>query len=240
MEALKKVLKNKKYLVFLDLEGTQFSHEIIAIGAVKCSINKNDSLTLLDSFKQFVKPLGTIGRFVENMTGIHEETLKNEGYSFEESLAYFHKFINVPFDECLFIVFGSNDAKMILDSITYSKPKNAPVGYSIVKNIFDYLTFISQYVKDDKGNNYSLTNYLKVFGVEPHGISHDPLNDAWDLMNLYISMNEKKDILLVEYLKVLQKQKSFPAPIKNIINKLINNENVTSDLFIEECKDYLK
>ena len=41
MEAFNKLIKNKKTLVFLDLEGTQFSHEIIAIGAVKCKIDEN-------------------------------------------------------------------------------------------------------------------------------------------------------------------------------------------------------
>ena len=40
MEAFKKLIKNKRTLVFLDLEGTQFSHEIIAIGAVKCKIDE--------------------------------------------------------------------------------------------------------------------------------------------------------------------------------------------------------
>ena len=40
MEAFNKLIKNKKTLVFLDLEGTQFSHEIIAIGAVKCKIEE--------------------------------------------------------------------------------------------------------------------------------------------------------------------------------------------------------
>ena len=40
MEAFNKLIKNKKTLVFLDLEGTQFSHEIIAIGAVKCKIDE--------------------------------------------------------------------------------------------------------------------------------------------------------------------------------------------------------
>ena len=44
MEAFKKLIKNKRTLVFLDLEGTQFSHEIIAIGAVKCKIDENGNI----------------------------------------------------------------------------------------------------------------------------------------------------------------------------------------------------
>lgn len=44
MKALNKHLNNVKTLCFLDLEGTQFSHEMIAIGAVKVSIRKDGSV----------------------------------------------------------------------------------------------------------------------------------------------------------------------------------------------------
>ena len=243
MEALKKQIKGKKTLVFLDLEGTQFSHEIIAIGAVKCSINTKGKISKFFKPKQFriyVKPLGQIGRFVQNMTKIDEALLKEKGVSLVEAFEALADFIKEPLKDCAFLVFGSNDAKMIIDSINYSKPKNENIGFEIVKNSIDYLAFISQFIKDDNGNNYSLVNYLKVFGVEPHGISHDPLNDAYDLMNLYIAMETKKDILLLEYLKVLQKQKSFPTPIKKAISKLTKGENVTSEEFLEDCKTYLE
>ena len=44
MKALNKHLNNVKTLCFLDLEGTQFSHEMIAIGAVKVNIRKDGSI----------------------------------------------------------------------------------------------------------------------------------------------------------------------------------------------------
>jgi inhibitor of KinA sporulation pathway (predicted exonuclease) len=241
MEAFNKLIKNKKTLVFLDLEGTQFSHEIIAIGAVKCKINEQGKITkgYQKKFKCYVKPLGQIGRFVQNMTQINEEILRNEGVTLETAFSKFKKFVNLPFEQCAFITFGSNDAKMIIDSITRSEPKNAFVGYNIVNNTVDFLMFISQFCKDNKNNNYSLVNYLKVFNVAPVGISHDPLNDALDLKNLYSAMNKQKETLLNEYLKILSKQKIYSAPIKNTIEKLINGENVTSEEFINECKKYL-
>ena len=243
MKALKKLLKNHKNIIFLDLEGTQFSHEIIAIGAIKCQIDEKGMIiekNKCETIRLFVKSLGQIGKVVQNMTHIDEEILKNEGISLEEAFDKFNNFINLPLDECSFIVFGSNDCKMILDSITYSKPNNEEIGFSIAKNSIDFLMFISQYVKDDNGNNYSLVNYLKVFGVEPYGISHDPLNDSIDLMNLYDAVNTKKDILLKEYLKVLQKQRIFPQPVKDAINRLCSGDNLTSDDFISDCKSYLE
>jgi len=243
MKALNKHLNNVKTLCFLDLEGTQFSHEIIAIGAVKVNVNSNGKVNRIShpkKFKCYVKCLGQIGRFVQNMCNIDETLLKEQGLTLEEAFNKFKAFVKVPLESCSYIVFGSNDTKMILDSINYSKPSNENIGFTIVKNHIDYLQFISQYIKDEKGNNYSLVNYLKVFGIEPYGVSHDPLNDAYDLMNLYKAVDKKKDIVLKEYLKVLQKQKVFPAPVKKIIASLIAGEDVKSSRFIDECKAFLE
>jgi len=243
MEAIKKLLKGKRTLVFLDLEGTQFSHEIIAIGAVKVSVNEKGNIINIEKakkFKQYVKPLGQIGKFVSNMTSITEDILREQGVTLEQTFKDFKDFVRKPFNECAFIVFGSNDVKMIVDSISYSKPVNDEIGYNICKNSIDYLAFCSQYIKDDNGNNYSLVNYLKVFNIEPYGVSHDPLNDSIDLMNLYNALDTQKDILLNEYIKVLQKQRLFPAPIKKIINDLIEGKNVTADDFIQDCREYLE
>lgn len=241
MESFNKLIKNKKTLVFLDLEGTQFSHEIIAIGAVKSKIDENGRIQRGNQkkFKCYVKSLGCIGRFVQNMTNINEEILREQGLPLESAFAKFKKFVNQPFEQCAFVTFGSNDAKMIVDSIARSEPKNAFIGYNIVNNCVDFLMFISQFCKDNKNNNYSLVNYLKVFNVAPVGISHDPLNDALDLKNLYSAMNKQKDTLLKEYLKILSKQKIYSAPVKSVIEKLVNGESVTSEDFIEECKKYL-
>lgn len=242
MEAFKKLIKNKRTLVFLDLEGTQFSHEIIAIGAVKCKIDENGNIIKgkHKQFKCYVKCLGSIGRFVQNMTGISEQILKEQGVPLETAFSKFKRFVNQPFEQCAFVTFGSNDAKMITDSIARSEPKNAFVGYSIVNNCVDFLMFISQFCKDNKNNNYSLINYLKVFNTNPVGSSHDPLNDALDLKNLYIAMNKNKDILLNEYLKIIGKQKIYSAPVRQVLDKLISGETVTSEFFINECKKYLE
>ena len=44
MQALEKILKGRKSLCFIDLEGTQFSHEMIAIGAVKVDVRRDGSI----------------------------------------------------------------------------------------------------------------------------------------------------------------------------------------------------
>jgi hypothetical protein len=241
MELITKALKKKRNLCFLDFEGTQFSHEIIAIGAVKASCDeKGNILGDIQEYKRYVKPVGAIGKIVTNLTSIDLNLLKEQGITIEEMFDEFKAFIGDDFNNYAFITFGSNDDKMILSSINIMEPSNKEIGYSVCKNTVDFLPLISQFVKDKNGNNYSLTNYLALFNKEPHGKSHDPLNDAYDLMNLYKALNEAKDIVLKEYKHVLKISSSLPKPVRAILNKLLAGENVTPEDFDNEVKDYLK
>lgn len=241
MEAFKKLLGNRHTLIFMDFEGSQFSHEIIAIGCSKVTCDDNGKIISdYQTFKRYVKCYGMIGRIVTRLTNITPEILRNEGVTLETMFDELNDFIGDNIDDCCFIAFGSNDVKMIIDSIKISKPKNDAVGLAICKHSLDFLAFISQYIKDEKGNNYSLTNYLKLYNVEPFGQSHDPLNDAIDLMNLYSHFMEDKELRAREYLQILKKQKVFPAPIKKIIAKLMNNEVVTPQDFKKEINKYVE
>lgn len=241
MEQITKALKKKKNLCFLDFEGTQFSHEIIAIGAIKVECDeKGKIISEPQEYKRFVKPVGTIGKIVTNLTSIDLPLIKEQGITLEQMFNEFNEFIGDDFNKFAFITFGSNDDKMILSSINIMDPVNKEVGYSVCKNTVDFLPLISQFVKDKNGNNYSLTNYLGLFNREPHGQSHDPLNDAYDLMNLYVALNEENDIVLNEYKHVLKINSSLPKPVKAILNKLLEGENITPQDLDEEIKDYLK
>ena len=71
MKKLLKLVDPYQTLVFLDLEGTQFSHEMIALGAVKVRLHKNKTIKrFTKSMKVYVKPHEKIGRIVENLTKI--------------------------------------------------------------------------------------------------------------------------------------------------------------------------
>lgn len=241
MESFNKILKNRHKLVFIDFEGTQFSHEIIAIGAAKVYCDKNGKISdNYETYKRYVKCVGPIGKIVSSMTTISNDTLKENGITFEEMLNEFQTFIDGKFDDCAFLAFGNNDIRMIIESIKISRPSNESIGISICKNAIDFLAFISQYIKDENGNNYSLVNYLKLYSIEPYGQSHDPLNDAIDLMNLYKAFMGDINIKKQEYIKVLKKIKSLPQPVKRIVNRLINNETITPNDFDIEITKYLE
>ena len=94
-------------------------------------------------------------------------------------------------------------------------------------------------MKDDKGNPLSLIRYCDAFGVKQAGPAHDPAVDAENLAWLYDATMRKSDILVDEYKKVLKSFNHFPMPVSNVIKKLANDENVTSEEFEKEIKDYI-
>lgn len=240
MKALKKFLKNRTNVVFLDFEGTQFSHEIIAIGAIKCTIDENLKIIKEDDegFISYVKATNPIGKIISKMTNLSEEFIQQNGISFEDALNKFQTYVG-DIENTTFIVFGSNDARMIIESIKYSHPNNENIAYAIIERIFDYLSFLSQYVKDGNNNTLSLVHYVELFNGIPSKVSHNPLNDSRDLKNLYSLFLENKAIIKNEYKKILAKQKIYPEPVRKVILKLENNEIVTPDEFETLIDKYL-
>ena len=83
MQALEKILKGRKSLCFIDLEGTQFSHEMIAIGAVKVDVKRDGSVKKIHKgYYTLVKPKSRIGKVVTDLTGITEKDVKEKGVPF--------------------------------------------------------------------------------------------------------------------------------------------------------------
>lgn len=242
MKNLLQALRGKHTLIFIDFEGTQFTHEVIASGVVKAHIDDEGQIIDYDDkgLLLYTKSRCPVGKIVTKITTITDEFLQTNGVSWKETIDSINEYIkDEDPNDILFICFGSNDPKMIVESNRYSHPENVDIAKNWIPNFFDLLSFISQYIKDDNGNNYSLVNYLKLFNIEPIGESHNPLNDAFDLMHLYQAFNQQSEVVLEEYLKVLKKIKLFPSPIKKIINHLIEGKDISSEEFYERIKKYL-
>ncbi len=242
MKQLKKLLKGKHTLVFIDFEGTQFTHEIIASGLIKCKIDDEGNIieTIDNGLLLYTKPRSQIGKIVTEMTSITEDFIKANGISWEETIEKISEYIGEDINDTLFVCFGNNDLKMILESCRYSHPENAPIAKTWLNSFFDYLSFLSQYIRDENNNNYSLVNFLKLYNIEPIGKSHNPLNDALDLRNLYQAFLDNPNIVYEEYKKMLSRMKCVPTPIKKIITHLINGDTITPEYFDKKIKDYLK
>ncbi len=240
MKNLGKLLKGHKYIVFMDFEGTQYSHEMIAIGATVAYLDrKNRIKKLKESFKIFVKAKNKIGKYVVDLTGIQEKTLQEQGVSFYKAMEEFKKYCGRNFTKSSFVTFGSHDLTILNSSVSYNLSYPKDVVSVIQKNYFDFTILLNEFVRDEKNNPLSLVNACKLFGCEVEGIPHDPVFDAVSLAKLYDAFIQKKDILLNEYLHVLKFGQNLPQAVRSAIKKLASGEDVSAYEFEQNCKDYI-
>lgn len=241
MKKLTRALKKRKLLVFLDLEGTQFSHEMIALGAVKCLIKADGRIKkTLKGYRTYVKNHHKIGHYVINLTGITQDKLDQEGISYKQCLEDFKKYVGHDFENALFVTFGSHDLRILNQSVLNNPDCDGKIVHQIIKNHLDFSMIISEFIRDNKNNSLSLHNYLELFTIKEEGVAHDPLYDALNLSKLYQAFLTKKDIVLEQYLLVLKNDNRLPDPIKKCIARLVTGENVTSEEFKEYARNYLK
>ena len=241
MKLLDKAIKNHKYLVFLDFEGTQYSHEMIAIGAVLATLNRKGEIKRMKKgYKAYVLAKNKIGTFVENLTGINQALLDKEGISFAKAMKGLREYCGSAFGKATFVTFGNHDMKILGQSFSYNLDSPKEIIAQIQHNYLDFSQFISTFTKDSHNNPYSLSNYCAHYYVDREGIEHDPLFDAINLAKLYDAFVRSPDIVLEDYLVTLSKMPHIPQPIKEVITKLSNGEDVTSEEYKNITKEYLK
>ena len=238
MKDLEKALKGIKTLVFLDLEGTQYSHEIIEIGAHKVTLKDDGTIKkIFKGFKQYVRPKERIGHYVTKLTGITEELIKKEGVPFRVAQQGLKKYVGKDYAHCRFVTFGTYDYTMILSSAENNMDASMEEARYVVHHGFDFSAFLSRYIKSEQGNPLSLANYLKLFEVEFHGKEHDALADAYNLALLYKAFLDRKDIVEAEYKKTLEHFSHLPSPIAKVMRSLNEGKSVSTedyDRFIKE------
>ncbi|MCD8204020.1 MAG: hypothetical protein LUB56_02720 [Coprobacillus sp.] len=243
MKKLKNVLKSHKALCFFDLEGSQYSHECIAIGAVLATFNKAGQLIKVKPpFKVYVKPKNKIGKYVEQLTGITEDLIEKEGISFSEAIEKFFVYIGKYEKNTLFISYGNHDMTILGQTIAYNL--DAPLNKCsiIQKNYLDFQSIFNEYVKDDNNNVLSLIHACELFEVEIEEeiTPHDPASDAILLSRLYQAFLTRKDILFTRYVKVLSSLNNLPVPIQNVVNDLYEGQNVDQAKYYQYIEEAIK
>ena len=230
MKELEKALRGYRCLVFIDLEGTQISHEMIEIGAYKVYLK--DDLTIKKTFKPlryFVKAKGKVGPVVTKLTGITDLQLKKEGITFREAQQKLRKYVGRDWEKCLFVSYGNQDGKIFLSSGERNMDASMPEARFVAHHMFDLCEFIARYARPDNDGVYSLTNCLKTFEVEFEGHAHDALVDAYNLMLLYSAFLDRKDILAREYKKKIAALRHLPLPIRYVCQELSQGNSVTPE-----------
>ena len=240
MKSLFKLIGKKRTIIFLDLEGTQFSHEMIALGAYRADLDKNYRIKKVHrGIHLFVKAKNKIGHYVEKLTGINQEILDKKGISYKEAMHKLKKYSGYFLSRVAFCTFGSHDLRIIMKSLENSPDADKSFCQYIAKNYIDLSAVISRYIEDQHGNPLSLVNNLKLFNVELVGEPHNPLTDAHHLMLLYKAVIDKKEIVLEEYKKVLKSLITLPEPVKYVVKQLISGNSVETGEFEEKIKEYI-
>lgn len=241
MKKIESILRGRKYIAFLDFEGTQFSHEMIAIGAVLVSLDKHNRIkTKKEPFKVLVKPKNKIGSYVVDLTHITEEMLKKDGVTFHTALTMLKKYLGTKFKKCVFMTYGNHDMRILNQSIAYNFSFPKDVCSQIQKNYVDFAGFISEFIRDENGNPLSLVHNCDLFEIKLAEPNHDPVSDALNLASLYDAFIAHPEIVEEQYLKAMLKVNHFPDPVRKAIEKLANGESVSAHEFNEYVKQYLK
>lgn len=230
MKIFENITRNQKALVFIDLEGTQMTGEVIEIGASLAILNKDGSVKkTAKPFRRYVKAHSRIGPIVRKMTGIEQATLDKEGLTFAHAVKELFKYVGKYSKNCLFVTFGTGDKRMFQVSFEMNEEANREYMGPLLQKNWDLLGFLSQYIKDENGNVYSLTNFLKVFGCDFQGHAHDAYADARNLQTLYEKAITRPDVFVDHYKNILKNTSHLPAPISKVIKRLQSGEAVTPE-----------
>lgn len=241
MKKIERLLKGRNCVAFLDFEGTQFSHEMIAIGAVLVTLNKNNEIKAYkDSFKILVKAKNKIGSYVTDLTKITEEQLRKEGVSFNDALLALKKYLGMKWKKCLFVTYGNHDLRMLNQSIAYNFQYPKEFCSQIQHNYVDFAAFLNDYIRDDNGNPLSLVHSCELFKVEMMEPAHDPRSDAVNLARLYDAFVKNKELVKDQFKKAVLHTNHLPDPIREILIKLNNGESVTPEQYDALVKEHLK
>lgn len=242
MRLLKEEIGEPRELVFLDLEGTQLSHETIAIGACKYFCGP-DLLPLpgkkIQVFKRLIKPQSPVGGVVTVLTGITDDRLKTEGITFHKALVELMTFTKCT-GKKVYITFGNQDLNMLYQSKVRANDQLCQDFYDHIKrNWFDMQAFVSRFVHDERHMTFSQPKLLEIYEAKNLQHAHDPLYDAENLMNLFIQVIKRPDITLREFKKNLLTSKDFFIISKPFIDDLCNGKDVSSVDFNKAIEDYL-
>ncbi len=240
MKALAKKLRDSKSLVFIDLEGTQISHEAIEIGAWKVYLK--DDLTvkkIFRPFRTFVKPKNKVGPVVTEMTGITDELLEEEGVSFRLAQQGFRKYVGGDWYRSLFVAYGSQDIVMLKNSVEHNPDAFVEDVRFMSHHYFDFADFLSSFVKDDKGNVLSLTHACEMLNAPMSGKSHNALSDARNLISLYSAFLEQKNLIEERYLMILSKGGVASPSLKRAASALASGKDVSAQDFREWIREEL-
>lgn len=249
-----KILQNEfpktDKLLFLDLEGTQYHHEIIEIGAILVSLDDEKRIDRSIPFKHlkvYCNPHEEVGKVVTDLTGITEDIISEKAVDYTTANKMLTKILGTFDSNLRVVVFGNLDKTMLKYTASFYSLGDVAFSTSwfLAKRIWDFSTFISRYVvnMENGGKAFSQLKLMEIFSVLPCGQAHDSYNDAFNLLNLYDKVTKSPEILADNYLKILLndsnklKESNF---MFEILKRIINGETITKNKLMELLIEYFE
>jgi DNA polymerase III alpha subunit (gram-positive type) len=241
MKLLNELLKGKRKAIFFDLEGTQLTQEVIAIGAIKAKLDSKGDIVSFDKkgFKIYVKSKGDIGSIVTKLTKITEKMLKEDGVYYHTAIQRFSAYVGKHPEEYVFIAYGNYDRTLICKTCSINQDDGEDFVKIVAKNYLDFAKFVTRFIKNSSNQTPSLIDAILALNGEPFDNTHDPLCDTQNLVLLYkLLKDNKKD--LKEILKNSIMSSNLPTPVLNVLKKINSGQNVTPVDYEQYLNDYIK
>lgn len=228
----------KETLIFCDFEMNSHTHEIIAIGATKLYIDDDNTILLSDEeFYTLICPeSGTmLNPYLKRMLKISDKQLRNAP-RMDHALQAFESFIG---DLSNFTLFYYGD----YDKYCLKRIEDLPLINRILKQSVDYEKFTKK-ILGDEHQSVSLKNTVKAYGREFIGVNHNALDDAMNLMYIYLYA-QKFPYLSEGYflLNNIKGDRYIPEPVNYKLYQCMQELLMTSpDFLFEEdhsLEDYL-
>lgn len=227
-------------IIVIDLEALNYTKEAISIGAVAIVYNEETSKFELREdlqFKALIKPQSKnrVDRIIESLTGISNTMLREQGMFFTDCIDSFKEYYS-QFKNPLFLCYGNFDEIILRSSFKRCPNKNYNQDYNfITSRLIDYSKIVSLILR--LNNTVSLINAINELELQQYGKHHDALNDAIDLANVFIEIENNKEKciertinLFIDKYPVLKKHCEI---LKNII---FDNANFDIKDF-QDCED---
>ncbi len=207
-------------IIYLDFEATQFSFDIISIGAVKYTG---------ETFYTLVKPpkVSKITPLITKITGLTKEMFDD---TLQPICSIFLKFVNWCKDGCenediLFVTYGGFDITLLKHCV--KRFPNVPEFEYVLNNVQDIQSILNKLAGF---STYSLASLSKLyetcFEKEPEGL-HNSLCDAQMLQEVHKSVQN----MSLESLKVLAENE--------VLNKYIKRYKRNRKRVRQDIREYL-
>lgn len=242
MEQLRKLLKGKNAIAFLDLEGCEFTHELAALGAIVVRIDGDNGLIKRkkEPFLTYVRTKSRVGYHVGKLTGLTDFFLQKNGCPPKEAIRAFKEYVGRDFRKTLFVFYGNFDVAILKATLEMHGEMDERTVREIISRSLDFAQFFSQFAKDKNGNTLSLVHSLERLELSYVGTEHNPKDDAVNLMRLYERMLERPDLLLDSYKDVLLRTRHLPEPIREVLKLLAEKGSASEEQFEELIRKALR